>query len=111
MTAKKSKKSEILLELETKEASSPLLFTGVARTIQCFNHINEFRNFRVMTLHLEKGVVTKIDYSDPYASFEAGSRLDLANDYSLLKLNAQWFEGSVLQANRNVPWENDEKTL
>lgn len=80
-------------------------FTGIARTVECYEN-QGFRNFRVVSLWLKDGVVVKVKKSDPYASFEAGSRLDLANDYSLLSLNTGWADGNVMKANPNVAWEN-----
>lgn len=64
-------------------------FSGVARSVVCYNH-NGWNNFRIVTLTLEDGKVVRAHYSDPLASFEAIQKLELANDYSQLRLNAFW---------------------
>lgn len=70
-------------------------FTGIARTVEAYNN-QGFRNFRIMTLHIEKGAVVRIDYSDPYASFEAISRMELKTEMSILHLNNTWENGKTL---------------
>ncbi len=70
-------------------------FTGIARSIECFDN-QGFNNFRILTLYVTKGSVTKIDVSDPYANFEAVSRLELWNDIAMINLNMHWKHGKTL---------------
>lgn len=89
----------------------PVSFTGIARSIVCFNTHNQWRNFKIATLHIKDGIVQKIDYSDPYTQWEAASRLDVANDISLIQLNNKWKDGAVLGTAKDpiIYWENREK--
>lgn len=70
-------------------------FTGVARSVECYNN-HGHSNFRILTLYVDKGKVIKMDVSDAYTQWEAASRLDLANDNSLINLNAHWQHGKAL---------------
>lgn len=67
----------------------------VARTVEAFDN-QGFRNFRILTLYIENGVVRHIDKSDPYASFETISRMELSNELSILHLNNTWENGKTL---------------
>lgn len=71
-------------------------FTGIARTAQCYEN-NGHRNFRIVTLHIEDDIVVKTVYSDPYAQWEAISRMDLWNANSMLSLNDSWVDKKALQ--------------
>lgn len=64
-------------------------FTGVARSIECFDN-QGYRNFKILTLYIENGTVVMADYSDPYAQFEAISKLNHFNDLGTLHLNNCW---------------------
>lgn len=70
-------------------------FTGVTRTVQCYEN-NGHRNFRILTLHIDKDMVIKTEYSDPYAQWEAISRMDLWNANSLMALNDSWFDKKTI---------------
>lgn len=70
-------------------------FTGIARSVEAFDN-QGFRNFRVLTLHLQDGLVIRIDRSDPYASFEAISKLELWNELAIHHLNNNWENGKTL---------------
>ena len=70
-------------------------FSGIARTVECYNN-NGFRNFRILTLQIDKGVVKKVTPSDPYASFEAIVKMELANELSVINLNNNWEDGKTL---------------
>lgn len=70
-------------------------FSGIARTVECYNN-QGFRNFRILTLTIAQGEVTAIERSDPYASFEAMAKMELANEFSILNLNNQWQNGKTL---------------
>jgi hypothetical protein len=70
-------------------------FSGVARTVECFNNQGH-NNFRILTLYIEKGKIVKIDVSDPYANWEAGQKLDHWNNLSLINLNNNWKHGKAL---------------
>jgi F420-dependent methylenetetrahydromethanopterin dehydrogenase len=70
-------------------------FTGVARSVECFNN-QGFSNFRIITLHIKNGKVERKEFSDPYASFEAISRLELVNELAMLNLNNNWASGKTL---------------
>jgi hypothetical protein len=52
-----------------------------------------FADYAVASLAIEKGVVTKIELSDPYAGFEAMAKLELANDKLLEKLRRSYPAG------------------
>lgn len=71
-------------------------FTGVARSIQCFEN-SGYRNFRILTLHLVEDTIVKTIYSDPYAIWEAISRLELLTYESALRLNGNWNDKEVFQ--------------
>lgn len=64
-------------------------FSGMTRTIQCYDH-NGWRNYRIVTLILEKGVVVKEYFSDPFMNAEAIQKLDLFNDYAQHRLMMAW---------------------
>jgi hypothetical protein len=70
-------------------------FNGLARSVECFDN-QGFRNFRILTLHLVNGKVVKTEYSDPYASFEAISRMEMANELAIHHLNNNWKAGLAL---------------
>jgi hypothetical protein len=70
-------------------------FTGIARSVQAYDN-QGFRNFRIVTLHLVNGSVVKTEYSDPYASFEAISRMEMANEVAIHHLNNTWNNGGTL---------------
>jgi hypothetical protein len=71
-------------------------FTGVARSVQCFENQGH-RNFKILTLHLEHGMVTLIEYSDPYASFEAMAKMELWNMHSIINLNNHWKDKEAIK--------------
>jgi hypothetical protein len=81
------------LTIVTKEFAPN--FTGIARTMQCYLNNNTFNNFKILTLHIENGTVKSIDYSDPYANFEALVKMELANELSLMNLNNNWKNGNT----------------
>ncbi len=67
-------------------------FTGVARTVVC--HMQQgHNNFKIVTLHIEDGIVIKKEVSDPYASFEAISRLEVQCHEATLNLNSGYENG------------------
>lgn len=70
-------------------------FTGLARSVECYNNAG-FRNFRILTLHIENGLVTKVERSDAYANFEAISRMEMANEIAVHHLNNNWENGRTL---------------
>lgn len=70
-------------------------FTGVARSVECFNNQGH-NNFRILTLHVEQGVVMRMDVSDPYANFECISRLEYHNETSIIHLNNNWLDRKTL---------------
>jgi hypothetical protein len=70
-------------------------FSGIARSVECYNN-NGFRNFRIITLHIVNGKVMRQEYSDPYASFEAISRMELTNEMAIHSLNNTWQSGKTM---------------
>ena len=80
---------------ETQMTHSVPAITCVARTVAAYDN-QGFRNFKILTLHIENGMVVKIEYSDPYASFEAISRMELTNELSVIHLNNNWEDGKTL---------------
>lgn len=71
-------------------------FTGVARSVQCFWK-NGHDNFRIVSLYIENGKVVKSVYSDPFATFELGDKLNLMNDKATISLSMCWEELKALQ--------------
>jgi hypothetical protein len=67
--AKLTKVSEAVEPKEDVKSPEPK-FSGIARSVEAFDN-QGFRNFRILTLHLQDDRVIKIERSDPYASFEA----------------------------------------
>ena|SRR6478735_9136596 len=88
-------KAQVQKSSSEEGQSSSKGFTGIARSVECFDN-QGFRNFRIVTLHLLNGKVVKADYSDPYASFEAISRMEMANEVSVHHLNNTWKDGEAL---------------
>jgi hypothetical protein len=78
-------------------------FTGMARSVQCFDNSGH-RNYRILTFEIVDDVIVKTTYSDPYAQFEAISKLDHWNDTDLIHLNNVWEDKKTLH-------KNDRKTL
>lgn len=72
-------------------------FTGIARSVVCYDHNSQFRNFKIITLHIENDVVVKKTFSDPYVNFEAISRLEIENELGILNLNNSWEDGKAMQ--------------
>ncbi len=70
-------------------------FTGVARSMECFDNQGH-NNFRILTLHIKNGRVIRMDRSDAYANFEAITRMELANENSVISLNNHWSNGRTL---------------
>ena len=70
-------------------------FSGVSRSVECYDN-QGFRNFRIVTLTIKNGKVESQDYSDPYASFETISRMEMANELSIHRLNNSWESGKTL---------------
>ncbi len=73
----------------------PKGFTGVARSMQCFEN-QTWRNFKIVTLHIKDGIVENIDYSDPFCNWEAIAKLEVANTISALNLNGAWVHGKTM---------------
>lgn len=93
-------KPRIAPELPVAEIMPGTDFTGIARSVQCYlksSSGHEFKNYRIVTLHIKNGKVEKAEFSDPYANFEALVKMELANELGLLKLNNDWAEGKTLQ--------------
>lgn len=63
--------------------------TCVSRTMKCVRQ-HGFNNFQILTLHIEKGKVIKMDVSDSYASFEARDKLEFWNCISFENQNCNW---------------------
>jgi hypothetical protein len=84
-------------ELAIRQVGPGTDFTGIARSIQAYLTNGEFKNYKILTLHIQKGKVIKCEYSDPFASFEAKARLEMATDISLMHLADNWVEGKTLE--------------
>lgn len=84
---------------ESKTESFPFpseKFTGMARSVETCNN-QGFKNFRILTMQITNGVVTKVKRSDPYANFEAIARLELWNELDIHHLNNIWADGITLR--------------
>lgn len=92
-TTKQKQKSEEPVEQTQPEAQ---LFTGIARSVECYNTHGKYKNFKILTMEIKDGVVVSIKRSDPYANWEAISRLELLNLDSVLHLNSNWKSGKAL---------------
>lgn len=105
---KKQHNEEILSELvqETLKLTDPKHpvneqlpsekeFTGQALAVLCYNTNGIFKNFKIAKLSIEQGEVTKIEYGNPFASFEAGSFVNIVCDRSLIRLNNTWSAGKA----------------
>lgn len=69
--------------------------TCKAFSVQCeFNQGHN--NFRILTLTIVDGVVTDIQKSDCYASFEFIDQLNVLTDKACNLLNMRWKDGSCL---------------
>jgi hypothetical protein len=79
------------------DPDEPVMFNGIARSVECFHHNSSFKDYRIVTLHIKDGTVEKIERSVPYASFECGSQLDLMNDKSILNLTIHWRDRRAFQ--------------
>lgn len=79
----------------TPKIKAPASFTGVAKSLEAYSH-NGYRNFRIVNMKIEKGVVTEISYSDPFANFEAISKLETEILIGALNLNDNWEPGKAL---------------
>lgn len=97
-----AKKSDKIIEVK------PVDFTGIARSLVCISHNNKYRDMKIVTLHVENGIVKKMDVSDHYAAFEAGQWLNHANDLSCLHLNQNWEDGKTMKTHPQIYWENRE---
>lgn len=69
-------------------------FTGIARSVVCYKN-QGYNNFRVHTLHLEKGKIVKMDVSDPWANFEAAAILENVSHISMIHLNNTFEDGKA----------------
>lgn len=70
-------------------------FTGVARSVEAYDN-QGFNNFRIVTLHIENGVVVKVHKSDPYQNFELIAMNELVTEKSIINLNNNWADKKVL---------------
>jgi hypothetical protein len=80
---------------EENEAEVGQDFTGLARSVEAFDN-QGFRNFRVVTLYIVRGKVVRQEYSDPWASFETISKLEIQNEMAIHHLNNVWEPGKTL---------------
>ena len=83
-------------KIDTEETQAVEPITCIARSVECYKNQGH-NNFRIVTLHIVDGVVTKIERSDPYANFEAEAKLEIANSYAIMNLNNTWQEGKCFQ--------------
>lgn len=79
-------------ERTTEQNPKDRAFTGKARSFECYVH-EGFKNYRIVTLDIQDGLVIEKTYSDPYASFEANARLELFNTNDFVKLMTKYRAG------------------
>jgi len=99
-----AKKTQVMKTLNEELSSDRMknstvynpLFTGLARSVECYDN-QGFKNFRILTLHLEQGKVVKMERSDAWANFECGAILEHVNHVSLIHLNNEWTEGEAFK--------------
>lgn len=69
--------------------------TCTARTVMCF--LNQgHNNFKILTIKIVEGIVKAVEYSDPYASFETLTRIELAENKAIINLNSNWVDKKCL---------------
>ncbi len=98
MDKEESKTKKKLTEIEPNPvvASASLPFTGVARTLECFQQIVSgmtFNNYVIVDLEIIDGVVKKVTKSEPYASFEAIAKKEVLDTYSQQNLENNYKHG------------------
>lgn len=76
-------------ELDLAVPNVPKKFSGEVLTIVPKPH-EGFADYSVATLTIEKGVLTKIELSDPYAGFEALMKLEIANAKAFEKMRSSY---------------------
>jgi hypothetical protein len=97
MAKEKKSKKEIMAEKYPDVVPNlKLAFTGIARSVVCYSNNGVFRNFKIVTLTLEDGMVVDVKHSDPYATFEVISRMEIANEIAIHHLNNNWKDGRTL---------------
>jgi hypothetical protein len=57
-----------------------------------------FCNSRILTLHLEKGLLVGVERSDAFAQFEAQAKLTIKEERTFDRLNGSWAPGAVWTA-------------
>ena|SRR5579859_7690216 len=92
-----AKKQSQQLDEEVQMTHSAIPFTGVAYSVICVDHMKQFRNFKIVALTIEDGIVVKQELSDNYANWETISRLEIITQSSVLNLNDHWEDGKALQ--------------
>lgn len=70
----------------------PSKYTGEALSVVCFEN-NGFRNFKICKMKIEAGKVVKVEYGNPYASFEAIGFLEMLSQFSVMKCGNHWEHG------------------
>jgi len=91
----KSPEDVIACKMKNETILSPS-FTGIARSVVCIEN-QSFKNFQIVTLHIENGKVTKMELSDKWANFETISILDHVSHLSMIHLNNNWKDGKALE--------------
>ncbi len=105
MVKKQSKLDEDLKEIQHTEKGTFIphgknidsSFSGVAYSVICYDHMKQFRNFRIVTLTIEKGIIVQAETSDNYTNWETISRLEIITQSAVLNLNDNWKDGKALQ--------------
>lgn len=70
-------------------------FTGIARSVVCYYNQGN-NNYKISTLHIDKGIIKEIKLSDPYRSFELESQLETATKNSLFHIYGNWEDKKVM---------------
>ena len=84
-------------EIEVKEVEvKPVSFTGSALSVICHSTNNQFRNFKILKLTIKDGIVTHMEESDPYASFETIAKAEVQLHRAILDLNDSWEDGKSI---------------
>lgn len=76
------------------EAPAKIPFTGVARSVECYEH-EGWPNFKIVTLTIENGEVVGKTLSDAYANWETIARLEIVAQDATLSLKAGYAHGKA----------------
>ncbi len=93
--AKSTEEGAEWLDEGTPRPIKPVKFSGLALSVECDLQAGTFNNFRIATLKLDNGILVDKKLSEPYASFEAIARMEIAVNKAVLSLNFEYEDGKA----------------